>query len=286
MKPNRYLFIGAHPDDPEILFGGTAARLIRHGHAVHFATTTRGDAGHHRMQAAELAQRRHQECRKVAELADLAGYDILDLPDGGLEVSLPNRALVIRLIRRIAPDVVITHRPCDYHPDHRATAQLVQDASYLVRVPLVCPDTPIPGHWPVFLSSWDHFKLPAPFAPDVCVPVDDTLDAKLEMLDCHVSQFYEWLPWIDGGGDDCGVGRLARAERHAFLSRGTLAANRLQADLYRAHLRRHHGPDADGIRHVESFQLSEYGRQANAAELAALFEIPTHPPASTPGTST
>ena len=102
---------------------------------------------------------------------------------------------------------MLTHRPWDYHPDHRYTSQLVQDSAYLVMVPRLCPDTPALRRNPLFLYLEDGFHLPAPFIPEIAVAIDDEWDQKLDALDAHASQFYEWLPWIDGTGDVPSAGR-------------------------------------------------------------------------------
>jgi len=188
----RYLAVCAHPDDMELRMGGTLWKLCRAGHEVRIVSLTNGNAGHRSMRPEALAERRRREAGKVAALCGLQ-YDILDIPDGRLEVTLENRERLIRLVRRFDPDVVFTFRTCDYHPDHRATAQLVQDASYLLGVPLICPDTPIDDRRPVVLLVHDTFKKPCPFSADLAVAVEDVLDEKAGMCACHESQFFEWL---------------------------------------------------------------------------------------------
>jgi LmbE family N-acetylglucosaminyl deacetylase len=264
----KYLVIGAHPDDPDEMFGGCAVMLSKRGHHVKFVSVTNGDAGHFNMNPALLAKRRYAETQASAAIGGLAEYQVLDNHDGQLLPSLENRAEIVRIIREFAPDIVISHRSCDYHADHRATAQLVQDASFLIRVPLYCPTIPIPATWPVFCASWDAFRQPAPFRPDVCVAIDEVIPAKLAMLDCHVSQFHEWLPWLDGD-QDFALGHLAQKDRFAYLEKRWLESNRRQADLYRAQLRQQHGQAADTIQYVESFELSEYGRQLTLQEFTA-----------------
>ena len=195
-KQKRIIFFGAHPDDCELRFGGTALRLTQAGHLVKFVSCCNGDKGHQSMTPEGLAARRYAEAQKSKEIAGLAEYQILDIPDCELVASLENRHRIIRIIRAFKPDVVISHRTCDYHADHRAAGQLVQDAAYLVKVPLCCPDTPIPDENLVFACCYDGFTDPRPFRADAVIPIDDVLEKKLQMMDCHVSQFYEWLPWI------------------------------------------------------------------------------------------
>ena len=193
----RFLMIGAHPDDMELRCGGLALRLRQKGHRVMFLSMTDGSAGHQAMTKEALAQRRLEETQAVARCFDIE-YKVMPIADGQLEPTLAVREMLIRVIREYAPHVILTHRNVDYHPVHRACGQLVMDSSYLVRVPLICPDTPCPPHTPVILSAWDQFERPIAFKPDVFVPIDDLLEKKIDGCLCHVSQFYEWLPFIDG----------------------------------------------------------------------------------------
>src|SRR5258708_268330 len=137
--PLRLLIIGAHPDDADYSAGGTAALYRAAGHRVRMVSLTNGDAGHHVIYGQELAERRRLEARAAGGIIG-ATYDTLDNHDGQLLPTLENRWQVIRLIRTEQPDLVLTHRPNDYHPDHRYTSQLVQDAAYLVTVPPIVPD--------------------------------------------------------------------------------------------------------------------------------------------------
>ena len=93
---------------------------------------------------------------------------------------------------------MLAPRPNDYHPDHRYTGVLLQDAAFMVTVPNVTPDTPALRKNPVFIYFEDGFQKPAPFRPDIAISIDDVIDEKVDVLDAHVSQMYEWLPWHDG----------------------------------------------------------------------------------------
>ena len=166
MQTRRFLVFAAHPDDADICFGGTAVRLILAGHVVKFVSMTNGDCGHYEMSGTVLAERRLREAEASRAVAGLAEYEVCDIHDGQLELTVENRSRIVRIIRDFAPDVVLTHRTCDYHVDHRTTAQLVMDAAYLVRVPLFCPDTPIPDKSPIFAHMHDPFVDPRPFRPD------------------------------------------------------------------------------------------------------------------------
>ena len=105
--------------------------------------------------------------------------------------------------------------PNDYHPDHRYTGVLVQDAAYMVVVPNIASDTPALRKNPVFMYFEDGFQKPAPFRPDVAVSIDDVIDKKLDMMDAHVSQMYEWLPWVANALDK--VPKLARPSAKRWL---------------------------------------------------------------------
>ena len=105
----------------------------------------------------------------------------------------------------------------DYHPDHRYTGVLVQDASYMVIVPNLVKDTPPLSHNPVFLYYSDRFTRPQAFQPDIVVSIDDVFDKKIDMLDAHVSQVYEGLPWTTGTLDQVPKDALARKKWLAVL---------------------------------------------------------------------
>jgi LmbE family N-acetylglucosaminyl deacetylase len=182
--------------------------------------------------------------------------------------SLEARHEVLRQIRAWRADIVITHRPWDYHPDHRYTSQIVQDAAYLVVVPNVCPEVERLPRNPVFLYLEDSFQLPVPFTPDVAVDIDDVWDLKVASLDAHASQFYEWLPWVDGALDEVPLEPAARLE---WLSRRRSV---LPSAPVRAALERRYGADKGReIRHVEAFQICEYGRRPSSDELDEMFPM-------------
>src|SRR6516165_10933501 len=196
-RPLRLLIIGAHPDDADYHAGGTAALYRAGGHAVKMVSLTNGDAGHQSMHGPPLAQRRRAEAAAAGAVIG-ASYETWDNPDGELLPSLEVRRRVIGLIRSYRPDLVLTHRPNDYHPDHRYTSTVVQDAAFMVTVPAVCPETPHLTRDPVILYFSDDFKKPSAFSPDVVVDIGDEMATLIDMLHCHPSQFYEWLPFNTG----------------------------------------------------------------------------------------
>src|SRR5882672_4068230 len=193
-SPLRLLIIGAPPDDADYHAGGTAVLYRAAGHTVKMVSLTNGDAGHQSLRGAELARRRRAEAQAAGAVIG-ATYEVFDNHDGQLLPTLENRWQVIRLIRSFQPDLVVTHRPNDYHPDHRYTSQLVQDAAYMITVPAVVPGTKHLMNNPVIAYLPDEFQKPYPFAPTVAVDVGPVVDKIVAMLHCHVSQFYEWLAY-------------------------------------------------------------------------------------------
>ena len=137
----RIICFGAHPDDCEVAAGGAAALWAARGHHVKFVSCTNGDIGHWSMAGGPLAERRTAEVQKCAQILGVT-TDVLDIHDGELMVTMDNRRTICRLIRQWNADFVISHRPNDYHPDHRYVGVLVMDAAYMVTVPFFCPDTP------------------------------------------------------------------------------------------------------------------------------------------------
>jgi LmbE family N-acetylglucosaminyl deacetylase len=256
---------GAHPDDCDIRAGGTAARWAAAGHRVRFVSVTNGDAGHHEQGGGALAARRRAEAREAGRRIGV-DYVVLDNHDGELLPTLAIREQVIRLIRDWKADLVLGPRPNDYHPDHRYTGILLQDAAFMVTVPNVASDTPALRVNPVFMYFEDGFQKPAPFSPDVAVSIDETFEKKIDMLDAHVSQVYEWLPWH--------AGRLADVPRDAAARRAWLAtqrAGRIGPAVREALVKRYGAEAGAAVRHAEAFELCEYGRRPDAADIARLF---------------
>ncbi|HQO33235.1 MAG TPA: PIG-L family deacetylase [bacterium] len=263
--PLRIIVFGAHPDDCEIRVGGTAAKWAQIGHKVKFVSTTNGDVGHAAMAGGPLAQRR---TREVEEAAKVLGIEtqVLDNHDGELMPTLENRKEIVRLIRQWKADIVITNRPNDYHPDHRYTSILVQDAAYMVTVPYLCPDVPYLEKNPVFLYWPDRFQKPNPFQANIVVGIDDVMDLKFKAIDCIESQFYEL--GCAGVDPNKWIGK-DEAKRAAFL-RERFKFN--VWDAWRPLLEEFYGKDASpGIRNAEAFELCEYGRQPSKEEWKRLF---------------
>jgi LmbE family N-acetylglucosaminyl deacetylase len=262
----RVIAFGAHPDDCDLGAGGLAAKYAALGDKVKFVSLTNGDAGHQSQGGKELADRRRAEAKEAGRRIGIE-YEVLDNHDGKLLPTLEVREQVIREIRQWKADIVIAPRPNDYHPDHRYTGVLVQDASYMVIVPNLVKDTPPLPHNPVFLYYSDRFTRPQPFQPDIVVSIDDVFDKKIDMLDAHVSQFYEWLPWTSGTLDQVPKDAVARKKWLATQTR----ALRDALPEWQKSLEKRYGAEAAHIQHVEAFEITEYGRQPSEAEIRKLF---------------
>ena len=253
--PVRLLILGAHPDDAEFHAGGLATLWAQQGGAVKMVSVTNGEAGHHQTPGKALIERRRSEAAAAARLIGAAS-EVWDFPDGRLEPSLELRWQIIREIRRFAPDLVLTHRTCDYHPDHRAVGQAVQDASYLVTVPSLVREVPALSRDPVVGYMPDRFTKPAPLQGDVVLDVGPQLETIVDLLACHESQVFEWLPLNQGLMADVPADPTGR---RAWLSRWFLQRLRPQADRYRRELVATYGYERGSrVEWAEAYEISEY----------------------------
>lgn len=262
----RVIAFGAHPDDCDGKFGGTAAKFAKSGAAVKFVSVTNGDAGHQDMGGGALAKRRYAETQESARRLGIAEYEVMNNHDGELMPTLEVRRQVIRAIRQWKADIVLSPRPNDYHPDHRYTGILVQDAAYMVVVPNVVSEVPALRKNPIFLYYDDNFQQPNPFRPDVAVDIDDVWATKIDDLDAQVSQMYEWLPWVAGNLDQVPKDPAAR-KQWLSQSRG----GRISAAIRAALVARYGAGQGGKIQHAEAFQLCEYGTRASLDQLQKLF---------------
>jgi LmbE family N-acetylglucosaminyl deacetylase len=269
-KPLRIIAFGAHPDDAELKASGVAALWAAQGHKVKFVAMTNGDVGHFEQAGGPLARRRTAE---VAECARILGIEshVMDVHDGELEPSLENRRTVARLIREWQADIVMGHRPYDYHPDHRYTGVLLNDTAVVVVAPFFVPDTKPTARNPIYLHYSDGFVDPKPFEPSIVVGIDEAADKKWKCVSAMPSQF---------GDKDSWQGRtLANVptndkERESYLLEIVKKRNMAVADQYRAQLVALYGKErGQAMKYAEAFQLNQYGRQASADELKKLFPV-------------
>jgi LmbE family N-acetylglucosaminyl deacetylase len=265
----RIISFGAHPDDCELQVGGVAQLWAAKGHHVLLVSVSNGDIGHWREAGGPLAQRRKAEALYADKMLG-AETEVLDIHDGEIYPSLENRRMIVRLIREWKADIVLSPRANDYHPDHRYTSILVQDAAYMVTVPFFCPDVPYLKSNPVFMYYTDRFMKPNPSAPDIAIDIDAVAQKKLDAVCSMTSQFYE------GGAngnanlypnDPDKQAARRKAVRSGFESRFHGTATR-----YRSKLADFYGAEkANSIQFAEAFEICEYGRQPNREELKRLF---------------
>jgi LmbE family N-acetylglucosaminyl deacetylase len=282
-KPLQIIVFGAHPDDAELKAGGSAAKWAKLGHKVKLVSVTNGDIGHWKTAGGPLAKRRLAEVLAADKILG-AATEVLDIHDGELEPTLENRKKITRLIREWKADVVIAHRPWDYHPDHRYVGVLVQDAAYMVAVPHFCPDTPPLKANPLFLYSSDGFQKPYRFRADIAVSLEDVIDKKLDAIRELESQLYE--------GGALGSEEAFRlvppaadpaARKEWFLKTHYWAKRDADvANTYREALVTWYGPEkGKQVKHAEAFEVCEYGRRVTPDEIKQLFpfyeQVPTKP---------
>ena len=273
-KKLNIIAIGAHPDDCDFKFGGTAALFAKMGHNVKFLSLTNGDAGHQSEGGGALGNRRRQEAINAGKALGIAEYQTLDNHDGELLPSLQVRHQVIRAIRKWNADIVLGHRPNDYHPDHRNAGKVVVDASYMVIVPNVCPDTPPLSKNPLFLYMEDNFTKPYPHEPDIVVSIDNIIELKIDGLHAHTSQMYEWLPWTNGGDEILAKIPTTNNERRKWLSKRVKNRSNNIDSIKRISLVKWYGKDlAQKVKYIESFEVAEYGMQPSDKDIRSLFPM-------------
>lgn len=264
----RIIAFGAHPDDCEISAGGVAAMWAAQGHAFKCVSMTNGDIGHFGMSGGELMLRRIKEVEAAASVLGIS-TKVFDIHDGELMPTLENRRKVAREIRNWQADIVMVHRPNTYHPDHRYSGTLVNDAIILVEAKFFTPDTPPLPRSPVVLYYSDNFQKPYPFDPDIIISVDEVIDQKRNALEQMPSQFSDVDSWTYGRATDVPE---EESERMRLRIDNLLERNIHVADLYRDFLIELYGEEnGNRIEHAEAFELSEYGRQVSAEELQSLF---------------
>lgn len=273
-KPFKVLFIGAHPDDADFQGGALAHKICKAGGEAVFVSCCNGDKGHQWMNSIELAARRYKETQASAKVLGINKYIVMGIPDCKAENTMEFHEDIIRLIRREAPNMVITHRCSDYHADHRNVGLAVRDAAYLIGVPLYCPDTPVPEMLPFIVYGGDGFTEPRPFRADLICSDDDVLDTMLEAWSCHESQEFEWLPpeygydpAVDIPPASDHAGRIAFMRNHMMPGRPTGNGRRHRKEIDDAW-------GGKGPTYAEVFELCEYARKPVPKEIAFLRSLP------------
>ncbi len=221
--------IHAHPDDAEILAGGTLAHLASRGHHITIVTMTPGDCGSVEYGPDEIAAMRRAEASAAAALI-AADYICAEFRDLAIFNDDHSRRRVTELIRGLRPDIILTSAPSDYHCDHEATSLLVRDACFGVSCPNYKAGVAgaldgIPHLY--FMDSVEgRDRDGRPVQSDFCVDVEATFAHKRAMLAAHASQ-RNWLmkqhgmddylrtmeEWTRSRGASCGV-KLAEGFRH------------------------------------------------------------------------
>ncbi len=268
----KILAIGAHQDDNEFRVGGIAHKWVKAGHTVRFLSMCNGCGGHHIMTPEETSARRFKESQEVAKYLGVE-YDIWDIDDCTLMADLETRMRLIRYIREFSPDLIIAHRTNDYHADHRASGQLVQDASYILTVPHTCPEVPAMRYMPVIMYNEDRFINPE-FKATHIVDLDDEIETKLHICHLNECQVYEWLPYTHGETVPEG-----EKERYEWLkgmditsettdeevmaaSRGYAVRFAKTAARFRKELIERYGEERGSkVRFAEAFELCAYGEK-------------------------
>lgn len=264
----KILFLTAHPDDAEYYAGGLIRKYTAADHEVKVISLTTGGAGHHELRGQALVERRKREAWASSHIGEFK-YQILNNHDAQLYSTMALRDELIAIIRSHAPDAIFTHRPYDYHPDHRNASLAIQDAAYLLTVPSIVPREPMLERVPMILHLEDQFMKPIPFEADVAVSIDDTIEDKINMLDAHVSQFYEWLPFNQGVLDTV---PKDKEERKAWLGDFIKDRAAKTADRFRILLGVLYGKEAgNAIKYAEAFEACEYGMQMTAENRKELF---------------
>ncbi len=266
-KPLNIIVLGAHPDDCDGDAGGTAILFAKMGHNVKFVSLTNGDGGHYAKGGGALAKIRMAEAEEAGKRFGIKEYQVMDNHDGELMPTLENRLKVIREIRRWNADIVIGPRPNDYHPDHRYTAILMQDAAFMVVVPNIAPDVPALEKNPVFLYAADRFQKPNPFEADVAIDIDEVFEQKINGMAAHASQYFEWLAWLSGTLDQIPEDEAGRLEYLA--KRRTFRPG----PSTRESLIKWYGEKGESVQHAEGFEICEYGKQPNEKEIRRLFPM-------------
>ena len=260
--PQRVMVIGAHPDDADIQCGCTTAKLIAKGARVKFVAVCNGNIGHHKLSRKETAATRRQETLNAAKVWGLDSYDIYGYEDAGVPYDIPTREVIARRIQEFEPDIIITHRDCDYHVDHRTVGMHVKDCGYMLGCPHWIEGSKALRRRPLILLMNDFFTVPRTLRPDIVVNCDPYIEKWCDALNCQVSQFYEWLAWDKGIEDEvAAIGDRTKniAGRNAYLKKYWAASKEKNAVRFADAWREQH-PGKPVPKMLEAYEISEYGR--------------------------
>lgn len=188
MNSKKILLFCAHPDDAELCAGGTIKRFVKKGYKIKVIIMTNGNIGNNNMSISKTLYIRNLEAEKAAKFLH---YEVknLNINDGTVLPKLEYRELIINEIRSFRPDIIMTHRSNDYHPDHRYTSILVQDSLVLICSGNYCPKYYPLNYTPITLFFWDRFNKPYPFNADIIYDITEDFEDKVEALSIHKSQY-------------------------------------------------------------------------------------------------
>ena len=201
--------------------------------------------------------------------------EVLDIHDGELEPTLENRKKITRLIRDWKADIVIAHRPWDYHPDHRYVGVLVQDAAYMVAVPFFCPDTPPLKTNPLFLYSSDGFQKPYRFKPDIVVAHRRRDRPETRRHPRTGIAALRRRGARQRGAIPARAAGYGRGRSQGVVPQGALLGEDAMRTWPTSTATRSctwYGPEkGKKVKHAEAFEICEYGRRVTRAQIKKLF---------------
>ncbi len=183
------LAIGAHPDDVENCCGGTLAKYAKQGHKIFTATATNGNVGSATLSMEEIAAIRKEEARRAAALIG-AEYVCLDYDDEMFFEDRAARTAFIDLVRYCKADIILTHNPTDYNPDHELTSKIVRDIA--VMIPIAKIPTKNKPYDKIPIIAYFETSCGLDFQPTEYVDVTDFMDVKRAMCAEHKSQI-QWM---------------------------------------------------------------------------------------------
>ena len=183
------LAIGAHPDDVEWQAGGTLAKYAKAGHKVFTATATNGNVGSATLSMEEIAKVRKEEAKNAATLIG-AEYICLDYDDEMFFEDKEARLKFINLVRYCKADVIITHNPVDYNPDHELTSKIINDIAVMIPIAKLKTESSPYDRIPAIFYFEPAMGLG--FVPTDYVDITDVFETKMAMCNEHKSQ-NQWM---------------------------------------------------------------------------------------------